>query len=147
MTFSHIAATSGPYVLAVLVATVVFAVLRRRTGEPGHVRREPPMWVKGLCLSTALGIVTYLFGLMTGSSLQVEESCLQASGRAPGTRLASADRGYLPLTHTCEWADGSTYEMVPGWINPALLGCAVLTALCLSIPLRAVMARTGRRLD
>ncbi|WP_053764132.1 hypothetical protein [Streptomyces sp. AS58] len=142
---SHFAADLGPYFLAVLVATVLFAVLRPKAGEPASHRQEPPMWVKGLCLSLAVGAVTYLFGLMAGSSLQAEETCVSESGRAPDTRLESIDRGYLPLTNTCEWADGSTYEMVPGWVNPALLGCAAFAALCLSIPVRAVKARTGGR--
>ncbi|MER5476197.1 hypothetical protein ABT026_04285 [Streptomyces sp. NPDC002734] len=143
MTLVHVAALSGPYVVAVCVAALLFVALRRLPERPGDGRREPPTWRKALLLGVSLGATTYLLGLMTGSSLQPEESCANASGRAPGTALEAVDRSYLPLSHTCRWADGAVHEMVPGWVNPALLAWATLTVLCLSVPLRDLKPRNA----
>jgi hypothetical protein len=149
--------TIGPFVLAVLVPAGLFILLRpsmlrsnhlRPNGDrPATGRREPPVWGKGLALSLAVAAPTYLFGLLSGFSVQVAETCAREAGRGPEHRLDTFHQSYLPLSNTCRWDDGATYDLVPGWVNPSLLGCVLFAVLCLSVPVRAAINRRKEYTD
>jgi hypothetical protein len=86
-----------------------------------------------LCFVTT--VVTWIIGGLWGSSLDAEESC-HAAG-------ATYDRSYrsthwqepsrwFPLHDKCN----ATYDLVPPWVNPALVILPLLAAICLGLAVR-----------
>lgn len=73
--------------------------------------------------------------------LDPEEMCMWNGGTYAGTTWTGIDQQVFPIRQTCTWADGRTYEMVPGWVNPVLAGF-LLVALAAFI--EAVVRAVGR---
>ncbi|MFJ9719055.1 hypothetical protein ACIRPQ_24495 [Streptomyces sp. NPDC101213] len=85
--------------------------------------------------------VTYLVGSLAGASLDPEEACHgagQTYDRAH--RRANFDEctRWFPLHDRCH----AGYDLVPAWVNPALVALPVLALLCLA---HAVRLAVGRR--
>ena len=120
------------------------------------VRRRPLRAVllgKGLLIGIALilvgyAAVVYAIGFAAGIYvLDPDQMCASAagfySGRSgpPDSSWVAIDANNFPLHRTCRWADGTTHELVPGWVNPlsyALLAGAWVALL--ARPIAAVVA-------
>ncbi|MFK0043144.1 hypothetical protein ACIQU4_03400 [Streptomyces sp. NPDC090741] len=134
----------GPVVL--VIALLVIAVLgarayslrSRRPVNPGEGRAPrsgPTIWVKGLALSVAVAVPTFLTGAIAGFA-QVGETCGLEVGRS---RADSVRATGFPLSKLCTWDDGMTHDLVPFWVNPVLYLCAAAAAVCVFMALRAAI--------
>ncbi|QWB24433.1 MULTISPECIES: hypothetical protein [Streptomyces] len=109
----------------------VRAVRARRWGRPGT-------WLTlgAACVSTGVGgfAVAYLTGILSGG-LDVEEACVHGHGVSydDAYREAHAQEfnRWFPLSSKCN----ENFDLVPAWVNPALVFFALLAAigvLCLA---------------
>lgn len=118
-------------VLLILLYVVRQVAVRRR--PIGTVLLGPGLLV-GIAL-TFIGYagLVYAFGLSTGFYiLDPDQMCASAAGHDPAGAWAGLDFSAFPLRNTCRWNDGTTYELVPGWVNPlsyALLAVAWIALL------------------
>jgi hypothetical protein len=107
----------------------------------------------GLLISIALTAVAYagvVYAIGFFSAVYIldpDQMCAGAAGfysgrpGPPDSSWIGIGHQYFPLRHTCRWTDGTTYELVPGWVNPlsfALL--AVAWAALLARPVATVIA-------
>ncbi|MEU4153554.1 hypothetical protein [Streptomyces sp. NPDC026659] len=94
--------------------------------------RHSAAWFSGTAalLLMATG-VTYLSGALAGASLDPEEAC-HADGQTydAAYRRAHLDAytRWFPLHDKCN----AGYDLVPGWVNPALVTLPVLAVACVA---------------
>jgi len=130
----------GVIACSVLIAAPVLFVLRRWVSPLFTGRWRTPGWfvgTAGFCVVTAA--VTWFIGAFAGPSTNPEESC-----RAAGVTYDGAYRSVhwrepsrvFPLRNKCN----ATYDLVPAWVNPALVLLLVLTTTCLVVAVRLVVA-------
>ncbi len=104
-------------------------------------RWRTPGWfvvTAGLCLVATA--VTWLIGGLAGNSLDAEESC-----RAIGATYDQSYRSthwqepsqWFPLHDKCN----ATYDLVPAWVNPALVGLPLLAVICLGLAVRLAVVK------
>ncbi|MEV0728257.1 hypothetical protein [Polymorphospora sp. NPDC050346] len=117
-----------------LPAAIAFALLLRWWGGALLTDRwRTPGWfiaTAGLC--TVAAAVTWFVGVFSGSSLDPKESC-----RAAGATYDDAYRSlqwrehsrWFPLHNWCN----ADYDLVPVWVNPALVSLALLATVCLGV--------------
>ncbi|MEV1018455.1 MULTISPECIES: hypothetical protein [unclassified Micromonospora] len=92
--------------------------------------KTPGWFVATAGLSIAAAVVTWFVGAFAGSSMSSEESCRQA-----GVSYDSAYRAvhwressrWFPLHDRCN----ATYDLVPVWVNPALVLLSLLAVSCI----------------
>jgi hypothetical protein len=99
----------------------------RRRGVPLVAALLSP----GVLISTAVTFVAYAaivyaIGFFSGFYfLDPDEMCATRAGFYTGTSgppdiaFHGIDQSLFPLYQTCRWADGTTYELVPPWVNPS----------------------------
>lgn len=100
-------------------------------------------WFVGTAVLLVLATgATYLVGILAGVSLDPEEAC-HAVGQPydQAYRTANLDEytQWFPLHDRCH----AGYDLVPGWVNPALVVLPVLAVACLAYATR--LAVVGRR--
>jgi hypothetical protein len=94
-------------------------------------------------LLAAGAVALYTFGLLLVASavLDAEDGGTESSPlrpcRTPGQReralhVVDYTVSYAPLRFVCETTGGGSYaaNTVPGWLNPAVLGLALASAVC-----------------
>ncbi|MGW4233528.1 hypothetical protein ACWEF9_30435 [Streptomyces sp. NPDC004980] len=108
--------------------------------------RHSTGWFAGtaVLLVVATG-VTYLGGSLAGGSLDPEEAC-HADGQTYDPEYRRANfREYtqwFPLHDRCH----AGYDLVPAWVNPALVALPVLALACLAYAVRlAVLHRRTKK--
>lgn len=98
------------------------AVLRYVAAQPRVVRLERAVPAAGRG-------VTYLVGSLAGASLDPEEACHRA-GEAYDQAYRRANfeeyTRWFPLRNKCH----ADYDLVPTWVNPALVTLTVLALAC-----------------
>ncbi len=84
----------------------------------------------GILISVALtsivyAAIAYAIGFVSDFYvLDPDQLCASQAGFYSGTSGPSdsswrgIDDSFLPLSHLCRWNDGTTYELVPPWVNP-----------------------------
>ncbi|MCP9945128.1 hypothetical protein LUX12_10630 [Streptomyces somaliensis] len=92
--------------------------------------RHSPAWFAWSALFLLLGAgVTYLVGSLAGASLDPEEACHRA-GEAYDQAYRRANfeeyTRWFPLRNKCH----ADYDLVPTWVNPALVTLTVLALAC-----------------
>ncbi|MER7823762.1 hypothetical protein ABTX85_14490 [Streptomyces sp. NPDC096097] len=107
--------------------------VNRQGGRPR--RSGPSSWGKGLALSVAVAVPTFITGAMAGFT-QVGETCGVEAGKA---RADSVAQTRFPLSTVCGWRDGTTLDLVPAWVNPVLYLCAAAAVVCIFMALRAAI--------
>ena len=117
--------------LVVAAATVTRAV-RAHDRETGSGRRRLPdagscALVAVISGVTALG--AYAYGLVSGFYVLDPEQMCAAAG-APGDYVVT--RMTLPVSVRCVTGEGTATELVPGWVNPLVLGGVALSTLALT---------------
>ncbi|MCF4140131.1 hypothetical protein L1856_29840 [Streptomyces sp. Tue 6430] len=98
--------------------------------------RRSPAWFTWSAVLLLLGTgVTYLVGSLAGASLDPEEACHEAGQTYDRAyRRANFDEytRWFPLHDKCH----AGYDLVPAWVNPALVVLPVLALLCLAHAVR-----------
>ncbi|WP_035812262.1 hypothetical protein [Jiangella gansuensis] len=77
--------------------------------------------------AAALYLFLALLHLAFGGELK--EECIYF-GAPSGAHFVRMRESILPLERTCVFADGSTQESVPDWLNPVVFGAVAVAALC-----------------
>ncbi|MFD9000567.1 hypothetical protein ACFV0T_06230 [Streptomyces sp. NPDC059582] len=123
-----------------LVGYVCSALARR-----GEGRVEPTMALRTLAaLSGAAAVAVYAWGLLhvAGSLMEAEDGGTDSAPARPcrtsgwlerherGIEISGYSVSYVPLGFVCETSDGGTYDVVPGYVNPAAVGFALAGAGC-----------------
>ncbi|MET8382749.1 hypothetical protein ABZV14_07060 [Streptosporangium canum] len=103
--------------------------------------RHSAGWFAGTAVLLVLGTgVTYLAGSLAGGNLDPEEAC-HADGQTydRAYRRANFDEytQWFPLHDRCH----AGYDLVPAWVNPALVVLPVLAAACLAYAVRLAVIR------
>jgi hypothetical protein len=98
---------------------------------------RPPRLAAAAALAVLGFVVVVLAGAGQGKLLTLES----ASARCPLRPLADPAivERLVPLTSRCMWADGSATDLVPAWVNPALVVLAVILLLAIGLTVRAVV--------
>ncbi|MCG5472293.1 hypothetical protein LADH09A_000117 [Micromonospora sp. LAH09] len=97
--------------------------------------------VLGAVLALAAATVVYAHGVWVGHFLDLRAT----TGYCPAKPLASTSTSahLLPLRHTCHYADGTTGELVPAYVNPILFLCLAVGVACTALAVRSAR-RTAR---
>ncbi|MGW5423989.1 hypothetical protein [Streptomyces sp. NPDC003943] len=102
--------------------------------------RRPVWWARVFSVSLCAGLVAWLWGLFTGG-LDVRKTCLYL-------RHENYDEAYRKV-HTEEFSKlfplhnkcNADYDLVPAWVNPTVVICAVVALVALAVLLRFAFAR------
>ncbi|MEU7024123.1 hypothetical protein ABZ990_26185 [Streptomyces sp. NPDC046203] len=106
--------------------------------------RHSAGWCAGSAalLIVATGFV-YLAGALSGASLDPEEAC-HARGQRYDYPYVDAHfeetSRWFPLRNPCD----AGYDLVPAWVNPALVALPVLAVVCLAFSVRLAVTRRRR---
>ncbi|PJM94957.1 hypothetical protein [Streptomyces sp. CB01373] len=108
--------------------------------------RRSAGWFAGTAVLLLLGTVaSWLVGAMAGTSLDPAEAC-HSAGQTYDEAYRSAhlnETQFFPLHDKCN----AGYDMVPGWVNPAVVVLPVLAVACLAYSVRlAVIHRRTKKL-
>ncbi|MEV0303039.1 hypothetical protein [Streptomyces prasinus] len=109
--------------------------------------RRSPAWFAWSALLLLLGSgITYLVGSLAGASLDPEEACHRVGQTYDQAYLDAhfeEHTRWFPLYNKCH----AEYDLVPAWVNPALVALPVLALLCLAhaVRLAVVRRRTGKK--
>lgn len=104
---------------------------------------HPRTWKWGIFLSLAALCVTFVIGV-TRAGNDITETCIAAGQtydreyRAQNSEEASL---WFPLHNKCN----ANYDVVPPWINPALVIFAILAVTCLILLIVALIQRAKAR--
>lgn len=107
------------------------------------MKAVPTQFVIGTLMAPLAAALVYLHGLWVGHFLDlrgVSEYCSAKPLAYPATSW-----GYLPLRHLCRYDDGTTEDLVPGYVNPIIVLCLAFGMACTVLTLRS--ARSFRRGD
>jgi hypothetical protein len=129
--------------LGLAIPIVVVLWLRVRPLVSG--RWKTPGWftaTAGLCVAATA--VTWVLGAFAGSSMDPEESC-HAAGATYDHAYRSAHwqepSRWFPLHNRCN----AHYDLVPAWVNPALVLLPLLATTCLGVAFWLAVARRRDR--
>ncbi|WP_329130701.1 hypothetical protein OG552_08060 [Streptomyces sp. NBC_01476] len=105
-----------PFCAGLLVVKVCHLLVARR---PFFSRDAygPDRGVEVMAVSASVGLPAYAGGFLVGLDPdRAQAGCVRAAGAGPAGDLRLVE-GWLPLSRACRWADGTTVELVPLWIN------------------------------
>ncbi|MFF7635113.1 hypothetical protein ACFZB9_18450 [Kitasatospora sp. NPDC008050] len=91
--------------------------------------RSARYYLIGAVLAPPAAVATYLHGLWSGHFLDLRGRMSYCGPGEPATRPEF--QGWVPLSHQCRWRDGSATELVPGYVNPVIVGCLVAMVVLL----------------
>lgn len=113
------------------VFVIVALVVERRRRTPWNRMAGRPLVLTGFALVTLLlGGLAYAVGVLSGFYiLDPDDMCASASGLAvDASRWSGITSTWWPIHRTCEWSDGTRFELVPGWVNPTVCLTVVVAA-------------------
>ncbi|MDT0544798.1 MULTISPECIES: hypothetical protein [Streptomyces] len=138
---------AGAALLLLVFVLVKFVRLLRVRAFPW---RGPRAWSAAAALCLGITLFVYVFGALSGFT-QTSEVCAVKSGQGSRNRPDSVTETAFPLGHECRWNDGTTIDLVPAWVNPAVFVFAAGFVLCsakavyAAVMSRTVTSRTGAR--
>jgi hypothetical protein len=77
----------------------------------------------------------YIHGFWSGKFLTFRALSESCSSKPLGD--PSVSWTWLPLRHICHWEDGTTSDLVPAYVNPALVIAMVTAVVCMVMAVRA----------
>ncbi|MET7750811.1 hypothetical protein [Micromonospora sp. NPDC005367] len=83
----------------------------------------------------------YLHGLWAGHFLDLRATSVYCPAKPLDSTATSAD--WMPLRHQCRYADGTTTDLVPAYVNPLLFLCLAVTVSCTALALRSARRLRG----
>ncbi|MDH6137697.1 hypothetical protein P3T37_007130 [Kitasatospora sp. MAA4] len=111
-----------------------------RAGAGSRSRSQSRWWLTGAVLSLAASAVLFGYGALSGFT-RAGKLCALAAGRSPSDLPdGTVEQTLLPLSHVCRWRDGTSVDLVPGWLNPLLALCLAAAIGCVVLAVRS--ART-----
>ena len=139
----------GTLFIAPMVVIVTSAVRGRRRGLSlwAALLRPVPLTAVGVLALAGAATIASLGWLPGIFAWDAAEMCASAAGfysGTPGPSDASwtgIDRQLFPMRQTCRWADGTTYELVPGWLTPALVALVLIALAAFG---EAIVRAVGR---
>ncbi|MEU9376021.1 hypothetical protein AB0D94_19900 [Streptomyces sp. NPDC048255] len=100
-----------------------------------------PLWWLLLSIATAvLAAVAFAVGAVAGwGGLHIGEAC--GDSYDPGVVAQHLDDPLFPLHNWCN----AEHDLVPSWVNPAVAGLAMASAVCLVMTVVLGVARAIRK--
>ncbi|GAB3497036.1 hypothetical protein [Amycolatopsis cihanbeyliensis] len=121
--------------LGVLTGKAVHLLATRRP----MVARTPALkWGEGAVLCACAGLPIYVFSLFVGFGQSSSEACAAQSGRRAGAYVGY-EESLFPRSGLCHWADGTSTDLVPVWVNPLIFSCIAGAVLCAAFAIRAAV--------
>ncbi|MDN5667465.1 MAG: hypothetical protein L0G87_03610 [Renibacterium salmoninarum] len=134
----------GPYCVYRIWKAGEPASVVRRVGYNGARRLHPLGWLAAAPVSFAAFSVTFLIGVFS-PGLRVHKTCMQ-NGQIFDREYRSKNweeaSRFFPLSNRCN----ADYDLVPPWINPALLIFAAMTLAFLALAIDSFIARHKSRI-
>ncbi|NRQ39971.1 hypothetical protein HII36_50315 [Nonomuraea sp. NN258] len=96
-------------------------------------------WFATAFLTVFCAILVYGYGLWSGWFLQLvptSEFCVSKPLDDPATSWS-----LFPLRHLCHWRDGTSSDLVPGYINPLIYLSIVGVVIEIVMGVRAIARR------
>lgn len=95
--------------------------------------------------SILIGVCCYGVGLYSGTVLLLRDASKVCGvdrllARADSKQLSSLTQTFFPLRNICRYTDGTSVDLVPPYINPAVFAFAALAAVSAALELVAVVA-------
>jgi hypothetical protein len=135
------------FVIAAITAVALTGHGFGRLADRGVRRSGLPVILRGVAaLTGAAAFAVYAFGLLGvigaimtaqdgGTDSAPPQSCRTAGWwerHEQGIEIVDWSVSYVPLGFVCETSDGGSYDNgdVPGYVNPAALGLALVAAGC-----------------
>lgn len=127
----------APLITFVLLGTkLIMAAVQRRLIP---LRRWAAWTQAGIALLCAAAMV-YSIGVWSGGLLDFATSpCLDKAPANPTYQL-----NLLPLTYSCRYADGSSTQSVPSYVNPVVFLCLAGALVCTGLAIRAAQRSCQR---
>jgi hypothetical protein len=73
----------------------------------------------GALTALALAFVVDLYGWSAAGAPGIPGSTEQVCSAHPLAKYPNLEGSLLPLSARCNWADGTSTQLVPAWVNPA----------------------------
>lgn len=82
--------------------------------------KEVVAYVARAFLALFLSFVTYLYGMLAGHMVELRPLSDFCSDEKEYANPSSTWT-WVPLSHQCQWADGSSKSLVPWYVNPLVV--------------------------
>ncbi|MBV2156554.1 hypothetical protein [Kitasatospora sp. SUK 42] len=97
----------------------------------------PKRWLLGGILCVLAAGALFVRGALSGFA-RAGKLCAIEAGRGPSDLPDEVRQRLIPLSHTCQWRDGTSVDLVPGWLNPALAACLLAAVVCALMLVRSI---------
>ncbi|MBW8698498.1 hypothetical protein MBT84_02795 [Streptomyces sp. MBT84] len=98
---------------------------------------KPRNWVVAAGILLFLATLTFGYGTWHMFALDKEEFCTVVLHQRYDPRYALGSEQIFPLTQKCN----TSYDMVPGFVNPAVIISLGLAILCVGVSVSAAIRR------
>ncbi|MEV0410082.1 hypothetical protein AB0I68_04520 [Streptomyces sp. NPDC050448] len=128
---------------------LVKAVHLGATRRPGMSRSAFGQWSEGAWACLCVAVISFALGSFSGFDPRPTRPCIEEltaqygpqSYRTPDADIA-IERRHFPVSTVCTFPDGIRVQVVPGWVNPLLVGSLAGVAACAVVAVR-VRRRPG----
>ncbi|MGW5650970.1 hypothetical protein [Streptomyces humi] len=97
-------------------------------------------WAAGALVAAVVALILYAVGALSGFT-QDAKVCAVRAGKGAASRPESITESAFPLSHVCRWGDGTSVDLVPGWLNPLLYAALTGVVVCSALAVRAALQR------
>uniref|UniRef100_A0AAU2JWE1 Uncharacterized protein n=1 Tax=Streptomyces sp. NBC_00049 TaxID=2903617 RepID=A0AAU2JWE1_9ACTN len=123
---------------------VVKAVHLPATRRPGLSRGAVGAWAEAAGACPSVAVIAFAAGGLSSFDSRPTRPCLAECAerfgpethRTPDADMAITSRTF-PVSTVCAFPDGTRVELVPGWINPLIVGSPAGAAGCVAMAVQA----------
>ncbi|MBP0461165.1 hypothetical protein [Streptomyces montanisoli] len=137
-------ALSTTAVLCVWLVWNLVCLYRMARGVRSGAWRRPMWWTRLCSVALFAGLASWIWGVLSEGLDTREECVLRHHQRYDDAYRAAHEqqaRGLFPLHDKCN----AQYDLVPAWVNPAMVSCAVVAVAAIAVLLvRRGCRRVGR---
>ncbi|WP_037840738.1 hypothetical protein [Streptomyces sp. NRRL F-5126] len=119
-------------VLCVWLVWNLVCLYRIARGVRSGAWRRPMWWTRLCSVALFAGLASWVWGVLSEGLDEREECGLRHHQVYDGAYRAAHEqqgRSLFPLHDKCN----AHYDLVPAWVNPAIVGCAVVAAAALAV--------------